>query len=67
MSIRAAFSEFFKPKCCLSNIPTDWGLYSAEYLTSMLSLLNISFQRLEVNDPPLSDVTKEGRPHMEAQ
>ena len=63
----AALRESFNPLCCRSSIPIDSGLYKAEYLTSMLSLDIIPFQSSATNEPPLSDVTKDGRPKKDVQ
>ena len=62
MSLMAALSESLMQRCCLSNIPTDCGLYKAAYWTLMLRLDIMSFHKLAVKDAPLSDVTTDGRP-----
>ena len=47
-------------------MPIDCGLYRAEYLTSMFKFLIMSCHRFAENDAPLSEVTKDGKPHIDA-
>ena len=58
----AAFKDSLIDLCCRSSIPTDCGRYRAEYWTLMFSFVIISFQRFEMKDAPLSEVTKLGTP-----
>ena len=63
MSSNAALKLSLRPLCWRSNIPIDWGLYRAEYFTSMFNLDIMSLHRLAVKLAPLSDVTTDGTPY----
>ena len=63
----AAFNESFIDLCCLSSIPIACGLYDAEYWTLIFNFFIISFQKLEMKDAPLSEVTRLGTPNKASQ